>query len=54
MKQCAKCLEEKSENEFYKRKSAKKGLYAMCKKCRQDYRRKFYSDNVAINPSKTY
>lgn len=33
MKKCTKCQIEKEENEYYKRKDGKDGLYAYCKGC---------------------
>jgi hypothetical protein len=37
MKKCAKCGIEKNEEEFYKHKSHKDGLFSICKSCQKEY-----------------
>jgi hypothetical protein len=49
MKICIECKLEQSENNFYKDKRAKDGLYIACKKCHCKYA-KSWRDN---NPEKT-
>jgi len=42
MKYCPKCKQNKEENEFYRDKVMKGGLYVYCKKCSKDYDKKRY------------
>ncbi len=45
MKQCSKCFEKKSANEFHKRKDTADGLRAACKACHNaHYRARFKED----------
>jgi len=42
---CSVCKEEKTIDEYYKRKDAKDGLRNTCKKCRKMCNKLYYSDN---------
>jgi len=46
MKNCTKCLEPKSLDQFYKQAASKDGLNAQCRECRTTYDRKYYADNL--------
>jgi hypothetical protein len=42
MKRCGRCKKKKDESEFYKNSCIEDGLSCWCKKCRREYRRKYY------------
>ncbi len=45
MKQCTKCKKRKEESEFNKNRKNKDGLQYWCKKCKSEYRRRYYRRN---------
>ena len=45
MKQCTKCKKRKDESKFYKKRRHKDGLSYWCKKCEDEYARKYYKRN---------
>lgn len=44
-KECSKCHVEKLTTEFNKDKTKKDGIYSSCKKCSNELKSKYYSDN---------
>ncbi len=42
MKRCGRCKKRKDESEFYENSCQEDGLSCWCKKCRREYRRKYY------------
>lgn len=45
-KTCSTCKNDKPVSEFYRDKSKKDGLTAMCVQCRRSYEKKYYQDNA--------
>ena len=45
-KVCSKCKQEKSLSDFYKDATGKFGVKSQCKKCKKEYRAKYYQENL--------
>ncbi len=45
-KVCSKCKQEKSLCDFYKDATGKFGVKSQCKKCKKEYRAKYYQENL--------
>ena len=45
MKRCSKCKKQKDESEFNKNSNSKDGMQNWCKKCKREYRHRYYMRN---------